>query len=289
MYFRFPITFHRNLDLDLDQDLSTVEPAIPLLEPQLQGRCTVKSPLCHSTTIMLNVIEEADKLYQSLEINKLYDLLIKHKDVMNYDIQWRLARVTHDKAKYEKDKHKRQNLMLEAFSYAEKALELNSNSAHSHRWYGALLHFTTEGIGLKHKIKTAYKVREHFDKALELDPNDYISMHSIGYWCFVFAERPWYQRKIASALFEALPEASYDEALQWLLKAEEEKRNFMCTNLLLIGKCYQHLHNKEKAVEFLHRAAEYEVKTPDDEDSKHEARELLKHMGHGHLIQSCFH
>ena len=52
---------------------------------------------------------------------------------MNYDIQWRLARVTHDKAKYEKDKHKRQNLMLEAFSYAEKALELNSNSAHSHR------------------------------------------------------------------------------------------------------------------------------------------------------------
>lgn len=238
---------------------------------------------------MLKVIEEADKLYQSLEIKKLYNVLIEHKDLMNDEIQWRLARVTHDKAKHEKDKQKRQKLMLEAFSYAEKALELNSNSAHSHRWYGALLHFTTEGIGLKHKIKTAYKVREHFDRALELDPNDYISMHSIGYWCYVFAERPWYQRKIASALFEALPEASYDEALEWLLKAEEEKKNFMCTNLLLIGKCYQHLHNKEKAIEFLHRAAEYEIRTPDDEESKHEARDLLKHMGHGHLIQGCFH
>ena len=31
------------------------------------------------------------------------------------------------------------------------------------QWYGALLHFTTEGIGLKHKIQTAYTVREHFD------------------------------------------------------------------------------------------------------------------------------
>ena len=54
-------------------------------------------------------------------------------------------------------------------------------------------------------------------KALELDPHDYISMHSIGYWCFVFAERPWYQRKIASALFEALPDATYDEVREHML------------------------------------------------------------------------
>ena len=52
---------------------------------------------------------------------------------MNDEIQWRLARMSHDKAKHMKDKQKRQNCMLEAFSYAEKALELNPNSAHCHR------------------------------------------------------------------------------------------------------------------------------------------------------------
>jgi hypothetical protein len=31
------------------------------------------------------------------------------------------------------------------------------------------------------------------------------------------------------------------------------------------------------------------VKTPDDEQSQKEAVELLKHMGHGHLLKSCLH
>ncbi|XP_059146493.1 regulator of microtubule dynamics protein 1-like [Physella acuta] len=238
---------------------------------------------------MLNITEKADELYSSYKIQELYDYLHEHKEVLNDEIQWRLARVTHDRAKHEKDKHKRHNSMLEAFSYAEKALQLNSNSPHCHRWYGALLHFTTEGIGLKNKIHTAYKVREHFDKALELDPEDAISLHSIGYWCFVFAERPWYQRKIASALFEALPETTYDEALEWFLKAEKIKENFMCTNILMIGKTYMRLHNKEKAVEFLQKTLEFKIMTPDDEQSHKEAEEMLKHLGHGHLLKSCLH
>ncbi|XP_005109893.1 regulator of microtubule dynamics protein 1 [Aplysia californica] len=241
---------------------------------------------------MLDVLEKADDLYGSYEIEQLYEYLLEYKEVSNDEIQWRLARVTHDRAKHEKDKQKRQNSMLEAFSYAEKALELNSDSPHCHRWYGALLHFTTEGIGLKHKIQTAYKVREHFDKALELDPDDGISLHSIGYWCFVFAERPWYQRKLASALFESLPETTYDEALEWFLKAEEVKPNFMCTNCLMIAKTYNRLHNKEKALEFLKKTLEFKVRTPDDEESHKEAEEMLKHLGHGHLahqLKELFH
>lgn len=60
-------------------------------------------------------------------------MCVDRADVADDEVQWRLARVTHDKAKHEKDKHKRQNWMLEAFSYAEKALEMNSNSPHTHR------------------------------------------------------------------------------------------------------------------------------------------------------------
>ncbi|CAG5122567.1 unnamed protein product [Candidula unifasciata] len=238
---------------------------------------------------MQDIIEAADELYKTYQTDKLYEHLLPYKDVSNDEIQWRLARVTHDKAKHEKDKHKRHNWMMEAFSYAEKALEMNSNSPHCHRWYGALLYFTTDGIGVKHKIQTAYKVREHFDNALALDPTDVISLHSIGYWCFTFAERPWYQRKIASALFGALPETTYEEALEWFLKAEEMQENFMCTNLLMIAKSYLRIHNKEKAVEYLKKAADYHVKTPDDEQSQKEAADLLKHMGHGHLLNGCIH
>ena len=61
------------------------------------------------------------------------NLIVLFTDESNDEIQWRLARVTHDCAKHEKDKHKRQNRMLEAFGYAEKAVELNPNSPHCHR------------------------------------------------------------------------------------------------------------------------------------------------------------
>ncbi|KAI8790266.1 regulator of microtubule dynamics protein 1 [Biomphalaria glabrata] len=248
-----------------------------------------KNCIQQSHYTMLDVTEKADELYQTYKINDLYNYLTAYKEIENDEILWRLARVTHDKAKYEKDKHKRHNIMLEAFSYAEKALELNPNSAHCHRWYAALLYFTTEGIGVKHKIQSAFKVREHFDKALELDPDDVISLHSIGYWCFALAERPWYQRKIAATFFAALPETTYDEALEWFMKAEKIQENFMCTNLLMIGKTHLKLHNKEKAIEYLQKATEFKVRTPDDEESHKEALEILKHMGHGHLLKSCLH
>jgi len=228
---------------------------------------------------MLNVLEKADNLYKEYKIDDLHTFLLDHKEEKSDEIQWRLARATHDKAKHEKDKNKRQYRMLEAFGYAEKALELNAKSPHCHRWYGALLHFTTEGISLKHKIQTAYKVREHFDKALEFDPEDSISLHSIGYWCFVFADTPWYQKKLASTFIHALPETSFEEALKWFLKAEEVSPLSMCTNCLMIAKTYSRMRNKEKAVEYLQKTLQFELKTPDDFQSYKEAEDMLKNLG----------
>lgn len=229
---------------------------------------------------MLNIIEKADDLYKNFHFEECYLMLLEHKDVAHEEIQWRLARVTCDWAKFQKDKQQRQDFMLEAFSYAEKALGLNSDSPDCHRWYGALLHFTTEGIGIKNKIETAFKVREHFDKVLEKAPDDPISHHSIGYWCFVFAETPWYQKKLASALFTSLPETSYDEALEWFLKADKNmvNENCRCTNTLMIAKTYLRLGHKEKAAEYLKRTLEFTPKTPDDEDSIKQAKEIKKSL-----------
>ena len=44
--------------------------------------------------------------------------------------------------------------------------------------------------------------------------------------CYNIASMPWYQRKVASAVFATPPISSFDEALIYFLKAEEVDPNF---------------------------------------------------------------
>lgn len=81
----------------------------------------------------------------------------------------------------------------------------------------------------------------------------------LGNFAFGLADMPWYQRKIVSAIFATPPTGTYEEALDYFLKAEEKKANFYSMNLLFIGKCYYNLKKYEQAKEFLDRAANVQV------------------------------
>jgi hypothetical protein len=72
--------------------------------------------------------------------------------------------------------------------------------------------------------------------SIELNPKDATSIYSLGYWCFLFADMPWYQRKIASAVFATPPTSTYEEALAYFKKAEETEPSFYSMNLLMLGK-----------------------------------------------------
>lgn len=108
-----------------------------------------------------------------------------------------------------------------------------------------------------------------------MDPKDATILHMLGNWCYQVASLTWYQRKIASVLFAAPPVSSYEEALQFLLKAEDIDPNFYSHNLLLLGKTYLKLNKKEEGVKYLKRASEYPAKNNDDQDAKQEAIKLL--------------
>jgi hypothetical protein len=44
--------------------------------------------------------------------------------------------------------------------------------------------------------------------------------------CYNISSMPWYQRKIASAVFATPPTSSFEEALIYFSKAEEVEPNF---------------------------------------------------------------
>ncbi|XP_034027620.1 regulator of microtubule dynamics protein 1 [Thalassophryne amazonica] len=213
-------------------------------------------------------------------MEKLHQLLLQYKNSDDAQILWRLARVSRELSLLPTtDPDEKKKLIFEAFDYAKKALEKDDKYFAVHKWYAVCLSDIGDYSGIKVKIGNSYIIREHVEKALELNPKDAISLYILGYWCFTFAELPWYQQKVAALIFTSPPQSTYEEAMQFFLKAEEVDPNFYSKNLLMLGKTYMALNDQQNARLWLTKAKEYPARTWEDKEAHKEAVDLLKKLG----------
>ncbi|KAK2854530.1 hypothetical protein Q7C36_006399 [Tachysurus vachellii] len=227
----------------------------------------------------VEVVEQADYLYSCGETEKLYQLLLQYKDSDDAEFLWRLARASRDLSLLPHiTADQKKKLTYEAFDYAKKALEKNEACFAAHKWYAVCLSDLGEYEGVKVKIGNSLIIRKHLERAVELNPKDATSFHILGYWCFAFAELPWYQRKVAAVLFASPPTATYEEALAFFLRAEEVDPNFYSKNLLMLGKTYSMLKDQGKALLWLNKARDYPAITEEDKQVHKEALDLLKQL-----------
>ncbi|XP_059250802.1 regulator of microtubule dynamics protein 1 isoform X2 [Mustela nigripes] len=209
------------------------------------------------------ILEQADYLYESGETEKLYQLLTQYKESEDAELLWRLARASRDIAQLSGTSEEEKKLLIyEALEYAKRALEKNESSFAAHKWYAICISDVGDYEGIKAKIANAYIIKEHFEKAIELNPKDATSIHLMGIWCYTFAEMPWYQRRIAKVLFATPPSSTYEEALGYFHRAEQ-------------GKTYLKLHNKKLAAFWLMKAKDYPAHTEEDKQIQTEAAQLL--------------
>ncbi|XP_034867372.1 regulator of microtubule dynamics protein 1 isoform X4 [Mirounga angustirostris] len=238
-----------------------------------------QAALVHATAKVFRVeeiLEQADYLYESGETEKLYQLLTEYKESEDAELLWRLARASRDIAQLSGTSEEEKKLLVyEALEYAKRALEKNESSFAAHKWYAICISDVGDYEGIKAKIANAYIIKEHFEKAIELNPKDATSIHLMGIWCYTFAEMPWYQRRIAKMLFATPPSSTYEEALGYFHRAEQVDPNFYSKNLLLLGKTYLKLHNKKLAAFWLMKAKDYPAHTEEDKQIQTEAAQLL--------------
>ncbi|XP_068093721.1 regulator of microtubule dynamics protein 1 [Hyperolius riggenbachi] len=234
----------------------------------------------HASIKVEDITEQADYLYDSGDTEKLYEFLNKFNNSEDAEILWRLARASHDLARLSTtapDMKKR--LMYESRDIAQKALDINESCSPAHKWFGICLSGVGDFEGIKVKIGNAYTIRDHFQRAVELNPKDATTIHLLGLWCYGFAELPWYQVKIAAALFATPPSSTFEEALGYFEKAEQVDPNFYSKNLLYLGKAFLQLKKNEVALKWLHKARDYPVRTEEDKEVHKEATDLLKSLG----------
>ncbi|XP_072013045.1 regulator of microtubule dynamics protein 1-like [Amphiura filiformis] len=221
-------------------------------------------------------IAEADQIYKNYEFLKLYDLLIAFKDSNNAELIWRLARACRDVAQMtETTKERKKELTYAAYEYAKKAVELNDENFAAHKWVGITLSDVGDYEGTKKKINDSYVIKDEFQRAIDLNPNDATSKHLLGQWCYTVAELPWYQQKIAAAIFGTPPKSTYEEALRWFTDAEQTDPNFYSRNHLWLGMTYLKLNNKKMALYYFIKARDYPPKKDEDYQVQKEAKEYL--------------
>ncbi|NXS01051.1 RMD1 protein, partial [Oxylabes madagascariensis] len=162
----------------------------------------------HASFKVEDVIEQADYLYGSGETEKLYRLLVQHKNSDDAELLWRLARSSRDLAQLgSTSAEEKRQLTYDSLEYAKKALEKNESNFAAHKWYGICLSDVGDYEGIKTKIGNAIIIKEHF-QVMQFFAYDKLNVSTM---CYSFAEMPWYQRKIAATLFATPPTSTFQE------------------------------------------------------------------------------
>lgn len=78
-------------------------------------------------------IKTADELYDDNKTQEQYDLLLRHKDFQNAEIEWRLARSCRVLAEKSKDKDTKKTFTYKALEHAELALRLDEKNFACHK------------------------------------------------------------------------------------------------------------------------------------------------------------
>lgn len=147
--------------------------------------------------------------------------------------------------------------------------------------------------GSKSSIANSYKIKKHWEKSLQLDPNRSTTYHLLGrckqssgcstsadvfVGCMAIADLSWLERKTAALLFGTPPESSYQEALEYLLKCEEISPGTWKKNAYLIAQVYMKQNDRNKAKEWAEKALRISTETEEDGTINEEIVSMLSKL-----------
>ncbi|KAG8226297.1 hypothetical protein J437_LFUL002736 [Ladona fulva] len=231
-----------------------------------------------SSSNLKYALSQADIFFEENKASEACKILEPFKNEKNDEVLWRLSKALYTLSKDVADDKKKKEMIFQAYDYINQALSLNEKNYAVHKWMSILIDATSAYNGIKAKITQAHVMKQHMMRAVELNPKDATVLYLLGSWCFEVANMPWYQRKIASTVFATPPTSSFEEALEYFLKAESADPCFYSMNFLMLGKTYVKLNNIDKAVHYLKLARDYPQKTSDDKKASEEAESILKKL-----------
>jgi hypothetical protein len=192
---------------------------------------------------------------------------------------WRLARACNYLVDETANPAQKKAFALEGLAYADTCMATNANAAASNKWKAIMTSTVGNFRDLKEKIAGSYVIRDHIQRAIELDASDATCHNILGQWCLAFADMTWIEKRAAAALFGTPPTATYDEAVTHFRNAEKISPGFWKKNVFLVAQTYHKMDQNDAAREWLVKAREVPVKTKEDRDVEKQIDALMKKLG----------
>uniref|UniRef100_A0A914Z1C6 Tetratricopeptide repeat protein n=1 Tax=Panagrolaimus superbus TaxID=310955 RepID=A0A914Z1C6_9BILA len=193
-------------------------------------------------------------------------------------LNWRLGQACYILANCSKEEEQRRAFLLEGHGYIVRAYEKAPRDPDVLRWAPIITGSLSENAsGNKERIQYGHEFKKYIDEAIEHLPEDFALFHMRGRFRYEVASLSLIERGVASVFFATPPSATYQEALDDLLKAEEMDSGAI-DNMLYLGKTYKALGNDAEARRWFNKTAKTEGIDFVDNEQIQEARQLLSEL-----------
>uniref|UniRef100_A0A8C4QP12 Regulator of microtubule dynamics protein 3 n=1 Tax=Eptatretus burgeri TaxID=7764 RepID=A0A8C4QP12_EPTBU len=246
-----------------------------------------------SETNLSRILTETDVLHGRTPEEKRQAMqLLQHERLKHGDsaeLLWRMARAHSDLLELAVDQLDKKQHAYTGKELASIAVDLDHKNPECHKWLGIMCGHIATLDTLQERIKHGCLFKEHFDRAIELNPNDAVSHFMLGRWCYEVSHVSWIEQKLAAAFFGTPPSATVEDALQYFLKTEDLEPGFSKQNQLFLAKCYSQLGQNDQALKWLDSASLMPVSTQEGMHYKSRGRINTKGISFGLIYNIVFH
>ena len=223
------------------------------------------------------LLKEAQRLESSFKDEQA---LQKYLDIAkiqpgNLSILCKISELYSLAGKSHSSKDKQKEYYRNAKAWAQKALQVNANSAEANVMMSIAMGRMALIVSGKEKINAVRDIRTYAEKAVRLDANNFKAYHVLGKWQYEVSELNSIEKWLVKVTYGALPKASLEEALRYYEKCRQLNPNFVM-NYLEMAKVYHRQDNDKKAIELLQAMLKLPDTTSNDAGVKKEGKELLE-------------
>lgn len=226
-----------------------------------------------------DVEERADSLYENYkeeEPLKLYKQILEDSP-NNFKALWRSSFLYSRLGKSQEDKDAQKEYYDQAIDFAERALEVDSTHTQSNFVMSVAMGRKALISGSRDKVSASREIKKYADRAIKYDSTNAGAWHVLGRWHLKVANLSWLERAAANTLFGGIPDASNEQAAEYIQKAIALDEEYVLYYYDL-ARVYKELGKEVEAIETCQKAIEIPVKIPGDMDIKQQCKELIEEL-----------
>ncbi|MEJ2636418.1 MAG: tetratricopeptide repeat protein [Calditrichia bacterium] len=236
--------------------------------------------MAQTDTTETALIAQGDSAYAAYNNKAAAEYYTKATQVEpnNYEATWKLSRAYADMGEALTRKDERNRFFKKSEELARKAIQIDSTGEKGHLYLAIALGRVALDAGAKERVQMSKEIKAETEKAIQLDPNDYLAWHVLGRWNKKMATLSWIEKSFANIFLGGVPKgATLENAMKDFKKAIELNPHYI-NNYYQLGLTYEDMGDKKMAIEEYKKVGELPQTNWEDPKIKKEAQERLKHL-----------